>query len=169
MIDFWLCDDAKRWIKQRIKPHFDGFEWGSGYSTVWLGQHCRLLVSVENRLDWFNRIERILAKEKIRTVELCYEPLLEDYVERINYYPEGYFDYVFIDGFRESRAPCVAVGWSKVKLGGMLIFDDSEARAYRAAVRLLDEKSDNRLDFSGPVLNPWNENYGWSQTSVWVK
>ena len=169
MIDFWLCDDAKRWIKEQVKPCFDGFEWGSGYSTVWLGLHCQSLVSVENRLEWFNRVKLLLASNGVKAVNLHYEPHLEGYVSRIDDYPDGFFDFVFIDGFKKSRFSCTQRAWDKLKIGGFIIFDNSEARAYRKAVALLDSKSSNRLDFSGTVQNPWNGNRGWCQTSVWFK
>ena len=168
-IDLWVCEDAKQWIKPRIKLHLNGFEWGSGCSTVWLGQHCHSLVSVENRLDWFNRVKGLLEENNVENVTLHHEPTLEGYVSRIDEHPYGFFDFIFIDGYKKSRLLCVQKAWEKLKLGGMLIFDNSEARTYRKAVRTLDGWSSNKLDFGGLVQNPWNGNRGYCHTSVWFK
>lgn len=168
-IDIWVCEDAKKWIKQQIKPCFDGFEWGSGCSTVWFGLHCHSLVSVENRLDWFNRVRKLLDENKVENVVLHHEPHLDNYISRIDDYPNDFFHFIFIDGYKKSRILCVQRGWRKLKPGGMLIFDNSEAQAYREAVRILDMRSDDKLDFSGVVQNPWNLNMGRCQTSVWFK
>jgi len=166
---FWMNQAAQYWLWDWIQPHHVGFEWGSGFSTVWLGRHSASLVSIENAIDWFRRIRELLEKSNVDTVELIYEPELPAYVATINRFPDGHFDYIFIDGFRKSRVICATHAWKKLKKGGILVFDDSEAKVYRDAVTFLNSKSDNVHHFSGRVENPWNDNVGWSQTSVWIK
>lgn len=159
MIDIWVTYKAKAWLQNWLKRSHVGFEFGSGYSTIWLGQRVKFLTSVEYQLKWYKKIHMILKKYRLNNVKLLYEPNLKFFPMVIRRCYNATLDFVFVDG--RERVRCVQRSYIKVKPGGILILDNSERPRYHSVFELL--KNWSRLDFKGAGRG------GRWQTSVWIK
>ena len=167
LIELWIPIKAQAWIQRWFRPEHVGFEFGSGGSTLWLGQRVRSLISVEHKQLWFDRVSSRIKKLQLTNVNLLYQPNLQLYPKTILTYPERCFDFIFVDGRRRVR--CVEYSRPHVKPGGLLILDNSERPRYREAFKLLkgwprhDFKGEGPQAGSGPnIPQIW-------QTSIWTR
>jgi predicted O-methyltransferase YrrM len=133
----WMSHDAVRFLDGFLRPTDEGIEFGSGRSTTWFGRHTRHLVSIEHNQAWFKIVQQQLLAKGVTNVEYHLIPLdhpeeephrkqydpLPRYVDVINRYDNGHFDFVIVDG--HYREACVAAALPKLKVGGILIIDNS--------------------------------------------
>lgn len=159
MIDIWVTYKAKSWLEKWLKPHHVGWEFGSGYSTIWFAKRVKFLTSLENKIVWYNRMRKLMSDHKVDNVQLLYEAKLGYYPFVIKRCYDETLDFLFVDG--RNRVVCVKRGYSKIKKGGILILDNSERERYGEAFKLLADWP--RLDFAGP-----GRGGNW-QTSIWTK
>lgn len=120
----WLPFKATEIIEANITPQSIGFEWGSGWSTIWFARHSKLIYSTEHDPTWYNRINRHLKIDKLYQrvgYELIENP--DDYANRVLLFTKNHFDYILVDGI--NRNPCIKNAISRLKVGGMLILDNS--------------------------------------------
>jgi len=131
---------AIEFINPRIEPHFRAFEWGSGWSTIWLGARCESVVSVEHDPEWFKVTEGRLKQYGIENVQLMLVKQGHDYLEyadAILHYPDEHFHVVCVDG--RNRAGCIRNAMAKLaRPGGMLVVDDYPRVQYQEALALMD-------------------------------
>ncbi|MBA7669210.1 hypothetical protein ES703_77338 [subsurface metagenome] len=166
MIGIWVTYDAIPWIEKWLQPSHKGWEFGSGYSTVWLGQRVESLTSCEHQLDCYKRVKGLLEKFHLNNVKLIYQPDLKLYPLAIKECPDESLDFVFVDG--RQRVRCVQQSWTKVKPDGILILDNSDRPRYSGVFKLLEGW--DRLDFRGTGQNPWTKKvFGTWQTSIWTR
>ena len=184
----WLVFDAISFLQTRIPPQASVFEYGSGGSTLyWLSRGCTC-VSVEHDEAWSQILSARLGSKKgieYRYIPPepgqlcpaadpadpnCYQsslaPFLDfnfkRYVTAIDTYPEACFDIVSIDG--RARASCVMHGAKHVKVGGLLILDNSDREHYTAQTSqyLVDFQAHH---FAGPApVTPY-----LAQTSIYIR
>ena len=134
----WLAPDAIRWLEQNLRPQMRGFEWGSGRSTLWFGRRLESLVSIEENREWHDKISAILREKGRSNVDLrhisvehefhdqykvSYDPVPK-YVLAIEDFPDATFDFILVDGCY--RQPCVRAAINKLKLGGLLVIDNTD-------------------------------------------
>jgi len=121
-------------IKRRPKTIL---EWGSGRSTMLMRKLCpnAEIHSIEDDLRWFLR-----WKIGIKNVNLHYIPL--DRYSNPDF-PNGYFDFIFIDGENEKRVDCMKSSLKLLKDGGLLMMHDSEVEEYRRWFNLFDFIEEN--------------------------
>jgi predicted O-methyltransferase YrrM len=143
-------DRAIELLNPRIQPHFRAFEWGSGWSTIWLGARCESVVSVEHDPEWFKDTEANLRRYGVENVELVLVKRgheYQEYADHILSYPDGHFHIVCVDG--RNRAGCIKNAMAKLaKPGGMLVVDDYPRAQYQEALALMDGWS-HVLDYRG--------------------
>jgi len=118
----WIALPAYRYLRDRVRGA-RVFEFGSGMSTVWFARRCRELHSVEHDPGWYRRVRSMTAAYPDADVRLCERK--EDYVGRIDAFPAGHFDVILIDGVW--RGECFARCVSRVKAGGLLVVDNTDA------------------------------------------
>lgn len=128
----WWNVAATREIERflQMRPEARVFEWGSGASTVWLARRARQVISIEHDAQW----HRTLAQqtEAHPQVTLLHRNLAnEDYTAAIDEF-EGDFDLIVVDG--RQRAACLERATSRLRQGGLILFDDSGRHRYRAAI-----------------------------------
>lgn len=180
----WYTYNSIIWLKKYLKPKMNVFEFGSGNSTLFYINNFINIYSVEHNPQWYKKIIDTLTREKkfrkhIKNIVLITpkpytnnihanqqnkiidnEPLdYSKYSSYINIFPDYYFDLIIIDG--RSRNNCVNKAIKKVKKGGYLLFDNSEAHIYSHSIKKLNKYS--KIDFigRGPYINTiW-------KTSVW--
>lgn len=145
-----------------LEPGWRAFEWGAGYSTVWLSQWCGSVVSIEHDREFIVSVNAELAKHSIANVTLVHIALGDAYEGAIQHYAkDGLFDLIFIDGRR--RANCVAAAVPHLRPGGVLVLDNSERTEYQAAIaaHLAGWQRWDHLSQGGGYA-------GWT-TTIWVK
>ena len=131
----WFVPEAIVYIEQQLRPHFVGFEWGSGRSTLWFARRIHHITSVEARRNWFEEVTHRLEKHDLAgratlhlaevTSEHNFSPKeIERYAGVIDSVGEGSLDFIVVDGhFREA---CLGRVATKLRPGGLLIIDNSD-------------------------------------------
>jgi hypothetical protein len=146
----WITFPAISHIQKFISKNMKVFEYGSGGSTIYFAERVEEVNSIEHDKEWFTKLSIVLERNKIRNVRLkISEPLKEEaaeniyysdnenykglsfknYVLEINKFPDRYFDIILIDG--RARNACFLHSFSKLKKGGLLIWDNTERERYR--------------------------------------
>jgi predicted O-methyltransferase YrrM len=163
----WITFKAQRWLAGRVHPQTRAFEWGSGGSTLYLARRVREVVSVEHDAGWYAGVQALLAaghhtNTNYRLIQP--KPLppgstseyvsghgpamaldFEPYVTVIREYPDAYFDLILIDG--RARTACLRAAWPKVRVGGHILFDNSDYPRYQA--ELVSPAGFERREFPG--------------------
>src|ERR1035437_9953674 len=80
----------------------DIFEWGSGNSTLWFGNKCHSLVSIEDDLHFYESVKERIAEKNLKNIEYIHVPIPGkeshiDYAKIINRDFKKY-DIIVIDG-----------------------------------------------------------------------
>lgn len=151
----WLVFDAIDYIKPRLFKGMNVFEYSSGGSTLFWLYYGANVVSIEHDPQWndfmrerlqsYKSIDyRLITPEKIENKAQYDDPSDPDkytsmwdpykesrffnYVSQIDTFPDQYFDIISIDG--RARPSCIKHSISKIKLGGMIILDNSDRDYY---------------------------------------
>ena len=125
--------DVASFLQRR--PGARVFEYGSGASTVWLARRAASVTSVEHDAAWAARLETRLsgfAHVALHTAPLDpVKPAAEQaYVRSIA--GTGPYDMIVVDG--RLRVHCLQQAMAELKPDGIIVFDDSGRRRYRAAI-----------------------------------
>lgn len=157
-----INEEANNWLNNYLRPHMRIFEYGSGESTLHLGDRVELIVSVEHSINKFNKIQG-----PIRTIRnnFVYKhiPPEEDpkpypyshlsygsthknylyynfkkYVNYITEYADDFFNVIIINGL--SRASCIMATTGKIMNRGVIILNNSERYVYQDAIKLFLSK-----------------------------
>ncbi|EKD66861.1 MAG: hypothetical protein ACD_49C00005G0003 [uncultured bacterium (gcode 4)] len=183
----WIVFEAKDWLDEHLKSNMKVFEWGSGGSTFYFSKRVDEIVSIEYNKEWYSKVIEAISIENIKNCKYFFiEPkrnfiakflpyhsstyisktfkeyeglFFNEYVKKIDQFPDEYFDLIFIDG--RSRSSCIAHSIKKIKRGGFLMLDNSERKLYESEMKKLNKYK--RIDFFGH--GPYIEEE-W-QTSIW--
>jgi predicted O-methyltransferase YrrM len=107
------------------------FEWGSGWSTLWLASRCARVVSVESDPRWHRRIGDAAEHRGLDNLTLLLRTDPAEYVAAIE--QAGMFDCVVVDGDR--RNACAALAVARVRK--VLVFDNASRGEYEPARAML--------------------------------
>ena len=159
-----------------------GLEYGSGRSTVFFANKLKKLVSIEHHTAWYEKVEKLLKARNLSNVEYLLipeqhisdggeemdldtwlnkmdgsEPRNEflNYYEKVNEYPDDYFDFILIDG--RARVKCGLNALTKLKNGGIFVLDNSERPRYLPLHTALE---------SWPKVETTT---GLTNTTIWIK
>jgi len=129
-------------------PRPRALEWGSGASTVWLGRLCESVVSIESDAHWADMVQTrvgdnvtILTHEipeaqddtAVRSKRWGFRALdFTNYVHAADTVARE-FDLIVIDG--RARQHCLPVALSRLAPGGIILFDNTNRRRYRRALK----------------------------------
>jgi predicted O-methyltransferase YrrM len=97
-------------------------EFGSGRSTIWYARCAHSVVSVEDSLEWFDKISRQLLTLGIDNVDYRFRPG-DAYIDTASFAAEQ-FDLIVVDGSHRTR--CIDKIYFALKAGGYLYLDDSD-------------------------------------------
>ncbi|MEM2613508.1 MAG: class I SAM-dependent methyltransferase [Nitrososphaerota archaeon] len=125
----WLTPQANSIIMGTLKGNELGIEFGAGISTLFLAERCKRLISIEDDPVWYYRVSSWLKKRVINNVSLKLIRDKEAYINEIKKVSDEYFDFILIDG--SHRLEIFINALSKVKLGGFIIFDNSDSHPYK--------------------------------------
>lgn len=179
----WLSQTAILFFEQYLTKEMVGFEYGSGFSTLFYSKKVKHIVAVEHHKEWYDLIQKKLTERQANNVEYVFMPTdkntvgqkLPDfykknnlsindfsyrkeyysYFEYIKQYEDAFFDFIIIDG--RARVECTFNAISKLKSGGLLILDNSERKRYAPVFELLKNWEQS------------NTSNGLTDTTFWVK
>jgi hypothetical protein len=189
----WMTYPAIAALQRIIRPDMHVFEFGSGGSTVWWGQHVAKVVAVEHDPDWARQVaKQIRSTDRIisRAAGTPAGNLVERYLFQIDIsgfdtapandgkgdrdfagylhalleFPPGAFDVIVIDGMARNTAGAIACEMVGCP-HGIVVLDNSDRDCYDYAYSALKACGFARIDFWGPgPINP----YGWC-TSIFTR
>ena len=123
----WIPFSARAALEPRLTPDFFVWEIGSGYSTIWLSQRVRKLVSLEASEPWYQRIREELTARSLSNVDLRHEWRAERMAD-FSELADGALDLLFIDG--GPRSDCLKKGFQKVRGGGWVYLDNWDTQEF---------------------------------------
>lgn len=113
-----------------LRPNARVFEYGAGASTAWLARRAGGVISVEHHAGWQKLISPMV--EQLGNAQLWGRELQGiSYISAIDE-AGGEFDVIVVDGRR--RVECLAHALPHLAKDGIILFDDSGRRRYRAAI-----------------------------------
>lgn len=165
----WLSDTVVDFLDRYVKKDHSVFEWGSGGSTVYLADKVRSIISVENDPEWHKQITDSLRSsdnanvilvspdsgtcQDIMNLDACASyaktlrhKIFRSYVHEIDNH-EGQFDLIIVDG--RARISCLKLAQSRVKIGGVILLDDSQRPRYKPGKDLFGMDEWNITVFAG--------------------
>jgi SAM-dependent methyltransferase len=132
----WFSFSAIRFLEGLLSPQMTVYEYGSGGSTIFLARRVRNVISIENDSRWMTSVENKLCSEGLVNADIRFARA--DFSEPANFLdsefaralPEDPADIVVLDSFdylngHPLRPLLFADALRRVKLGGVLIVDDS--------------------------------------------
>lgn len=155
----WLRPAAAEYIESLLPEGANVLEWGCGASTIWLARMGCAVTSIELDQEWVNQIRKWLNDEglcdSVRILDFSPSNSLNlcDSADFVLKMLDNSYDLILIDGRARSR--CMGNARSKVKVGGMLVLDNSEREEYANGVALMDSWDGSE----------WGD-IGW-KTTVW--
>jgi SAM-dependent methyltransferase len=111
-----------KFLESWLKPRDQGFEWGSGRSTLWFAERVGSLVSVEHDPAWYQRIAAEIKSRAIKNVDYYLRQDEDDYCRVADNCSLASFDFCLVDGVARDR--CALSALSLVRPGGIVIVDN---------------------------------------------
>lgn len=177
----WLTPGAVAFLENWLQPHYVGFEWGAGRSTIWFSKRVARITSVEHNEDWYLRVQQRQYALPQNNVDLRLIPVTDtsddEYIHAISSVNDGALDFVLVDGVSVLRDRCALAAIPKIRDGGVLVVDDihrylpSDSRAPLA----LPPGPDPLTQEWGVAMRDlalWDKRIftsGVTDTAVWVK
>jgi|TARA_B110000046_G_scaffold134391_1_gene140701 hypothetical protein len=176
----WTSPASILFFDRNLNNKMVGLEYGSGRSTFYFSKKIKHLVSIEHHEEWFTSVNKELTENNVKNVDYFLIPKenfslnAEDkdiflnefdeyeskknylnYYNKVNEYPDDYFDFVLIDG--RARVRCGLNAIKKLKSGGIFVLDNSERTRYKHLFVELE---------NWPNANTTN---GFMNTTIWIK
>ncbi|MBN1119408.1 MAG: class I SAM-dependent methyltransferase [Bacteroidales bacterium] len=129
-------------LKDYLTKEMTVFEYGSGYSTLFLAKRTKKVYCVEHNTGWVDKL-KLNEQEKITVIT---KSLDEEYENAINSIPEKP-DVIIVDGRR--RVNCLKTAVKKIKENGIIVLDDSDREKYNEGINFLKEEGFKLLNFRG--------------------
>lgn len=145
----WYTYTFIAFLKPRIKPHFEVFEYGSGNSTKWYGARVKRILAVENDAEWIEIIKSSLPAN----AQVLHRTLGDAYIKAIGEQLDKKYHIIVVDG--RNRVKCTDFASKFLTDDGVLILDNSERPFYQKAKDLMAERGFRRIDFYGmaPIVS----------------
>ncbi len=141
----WLTYSSIHFINQKLNLRpMSVFEFGSGNSTIWFSSRVERIISIENDIDFYNRMLKKFSTISNISYEL--KTLNDNYSSKIQEY-ENAFDILIIDG--RERVQCAKNCIKALKKDGIIIFDNSDRIQYQEAYDFIEENQFKKLEFKG--------------------
>lgn len=182
----WINFSARAVLERRLQRTDRVFEFGAGGSTIFFARRVSEVTSIEYDPAWHDTITSALVSLGLRNwtyrlvpatsagaapVRAAYASAAEGF-ERMSFaafassidaYPDGYFDWILIDG--RARVGCFLHAHRKLVMGGHLILDDAQRDRYRTVHAATRAAGWPVKRYHGP--GPRSDRF-W-ETAVWTK
>ncbi|HMX61776.1 MAG TPA: class I SAM-dependent methyltransferase [Candidatus Sumerlaeota bacterium] len=132
----WFSWAAIRFLDSHLNKSMHVFEYGSGGSTIYFAKRVASITSTEENPDWIAMVSERLKANGLTNATIQHRPYnfsdvqldefkQSDYLHSI---PDASLDVIVVDGTQWDvpvRPTCFAHAETKIKPGGIIIFDDS--------------------------------------------
>jgi len=155
----WWTYGATRFLSERIRANSRVFEYGSGYSTLWLAKRVASLTSIDDNKSWIDLLKKQIPEnvtlvysktEDVKYGDKTFLPLGSSqypYSKEIHTSGSKY-DIIVVDGV--DRNNCIAEAIFKAEVDGVIIVDNLElSHLMHDALSLLYENEYRLLEFWG--------------------
>jgi len=115
----------------RIDRNSFVLEFGAGWSSPWFADRCGKLLSVESDRKWANTVSAELANSDCHWHVYHFETIANVATMLSPFHD---VDLVLVDSREDLRKLFATLGWSVLKPGGWLIFDDAQRMQHRESV-----------------------------------
>lgn len=147
----WITYPCLAFLRSRVTPQMEVFEFGCGYSTLWWADRVSKVVCCEHDAEWYANMKNQIGTN----VHLEFRQLGPDYAALIEQFPCR-FHIVVVDG--RDRVSCIRHSVGSLAPDGVLLLDNSERPQYLPGIEFLIHHGFRRLDFEGPgpiVTDRW--------------
>ncbi len=144
----WWTFDAIDFIKAELTPNARVFEWGSGFSTLWMTRNGHRVIALEDNEEWYKTIHKRLEGT---ASDIRLTPLGDEYIKPD--IPFAEFDLIIIDGRDRSQCCYTLIEQAKqgkLKSGAFILFDDAQRKHYFPAIKDLIPYTSAHYAFSDP-------------------
>lgn len=127
----WFTNLFLKEFKKWDMSNWSVLEYGSGYSTPWLANHCKELVTIEGNIRWAKRVKEELEYQNLKNVTfklrntetyIQKKEVICDYIKAVDE-DDKLYDCIIIDG--AYRNECALRAINHIKPGGIIILDNS--------------------------------------------
>ncbi len=159
----WTSQAAINTFPLVLNKKMIGFEYGSGFSTIFFSKHLKHITSIEHNPLWHELVSKKLIAEGINNVSYhlvppsapsqkkdysyLYQPFgltnadfqvreeYDAYFSFISNYQDNHFDFIMVDG--RARVECCLLAIDKLKSGGIFVLDNSDRHRYTPVFKVL--------------------------------
>lgn len=184
----WITFGAISFLENYLEPGMNAFEWGTGGSTAFFLSKGVNVVSIEHDTSWADMIKDAIKPafgiawafhhlppeprdhgrqgdpsnplDYLSSGKQFQGYAFTSYARAIDQHPEASFDVILVDG--RARPSCLHHAIPKVKVGGIIVLDNSDRQHYHASMRELGEHFEI-CDFPGP--SPYVDFF--TRTTIW--
>jgi hypothetical protein len=142
----WYTYPAIHFLKQRSFENKNILEFGGGQSTLWWSTRARSVLTIEENLDWFVRLNQQIGKNvSLHHVPVDHETRSVLPIKKlIDANPIPKFDIIVVDGHLRQELTALAFDYLAPK--GAIILDNAEGYGFYEETRTRDCR---RIDFFG--------------------
>ncbi len=158
----WTSQASIKAFEKILNKNMIGFEYGSGFSTMFFSKYLKHLTSVEHNEAWFNIVKTKFKEQEINNVDYHFIPSSKteknvdytfykdyhltakdftirkeyhDYFSFVSTFPNEHFDFIIVDG--RARVECCLNAIPKLKKGGLFVLDNSDRDRYKPVFKVL--------------------------------
>lgn len=173
----WLTKQSVSLLNTMLSSQDIGVEFGSGRSTKWFLKKISHLTSVENKKDWYQKVEAACDLEiKNERLDYRFAETQKEYSSIINEFDDSSIDFALVDG--AYRDLCASSMVRKIKIGGLIVIDNVNLYIPNDATRSPDSRkisdgysSEDWKKFGESVAEwrmIWTSN-GVYDTAIWIR
>jgi len=174
----WLNFPALDFLEKNMRPEYRVFEFGGGGSTLFFCKNVAEVATVEDHAGWFETLAQTVKEKGYQNWKgffVAPEPFrgekprdkenpddfssgakgmehlsFEQYARTIDQFATDYFDLVLVDG--RARPSCIQQAIPHLKIGGLLVVDNTERDYYLARFQdVIAKKFKVETDVFAPV------------------
>ena len=159
----WTSQASIKAFEKILDKNMVGFEYGSGFSTMFFSKYLKHLTSVEHNEEWFKIVKTKLKDQQINNVDYHFIPAQKEsnnaeysfykdfnltnkdftirkeyhnYFSFVSTFPAEHFDFIIVDG--RARVECCLNALPKLKAGGLFVLDNSDRERYKPVFKVLE-------------------------------
>ncbi|QRP64727.1 hypothetical protein I6J77_04560 [Rhodanobacter sp. FDAARGOS 1247] len=137
----WYTYSSIEYLRNFDLTDCDVFEFGAGNSSLFWSGLTRSTTSVEDDPEWYSKVQKKARPNQ----QILLRQEEDDYVNSLGSMSRK-FDVIIVDG--KWRARCMAEAVSHLRIGGMIILDNSDW--HPATCLSIRDNGFFQIDFSGP-------------------
>lgn len=141
----WMNYSFIDFLEPRLNKEMKVFEYGSGYSTLYLSGRVGSVTSIEYDQQWYEKMKKDLEDKS--NCQVAYYPDPDSYKVAIKDFEEEQYDIIIVDG--RDREECVKHIIPYLSSRGVVLLDDSWKEKFRKVFAFFEEEGFRELSFTG--------------------